>query len=78
MSCFSVNDPFLTTFYYVENEKESNVRIRGRGLKNLTYPYMRVWGVKNCQNHPYVVNGWPLSVMFHRDDYYMSYFYEFK
>ena len=32
---------------------ESYVRIGRRGLKNLTYPYMEVGGVKNCQNHPY-------------------------
>ena len=39
---------------------ESYVRIGGRGLKNLTYTYMGVRGVKNCQNHPYVINEWPL------------------
>ena len=32
------------------NEMESYVRIGGRGLKNLTYPYMGVEGVKNCQS----------------------------
>ena len=39
---------------------KSYVRIGGRGLKNLTYPYMRVGRVKNCQNHPYVIKkkGW--------------------
>ena len=37
------------------------VKIGGRGLKNLTYPYMGIgWGVKNFQNHPYVINEWPL------------------
>ena len=41
---------------------ESYLRIGGRGLKNLTYPYMGVGGVKNCQNHPYVNNGWPLKL----------------
>ena len=40
---------------------ESYVRIWERGLKNLTYPYMGVGG-KNCQNHPYVINEWPLSI----------------
>ena len=45
----------------LKNEMESYVRIGGRGLKNLTYPYMGVGGgVKNCQNHPYVINEWPL------------------
>ena len=41
----------------VKNEMESYVRIGGRGSKNFTYPYM---GLKNCQNHPYVINEWPL------------------
>ena len=45
----------------LKNEMEYYVRIRGRGLKNLTYPYMGVGGgVKNCQNHPFVINEWPL------------------
>ena len=39
---------------------ESYVRIGGRGLRNLKYPYMGVGGVKNCQNDPYVMNEWPL------------------
>ena len=43
----------------LKNEMEPYVRIEGRGLKNITYPYMR--GVKNCQNHPYVINEYPLS-----------------
>ena len=38
---------------------ESYVRIRGRGLKNLTYAYMGVERSKNCQNYPYVINKWP-------------------
>ena len=44
----------------LKNEMESYVRIEGRGLKNFMYPYMGVGGVKNCQNHPYVINEWPL------------------
>ena len=41
---------------------ESYVRIGGRGLKNITYPYKGVeGGVKNCQNHTYVINEWPLK-----------------
>ena len=35
---------------------ESYLRIGVRVLKNFTYPYMGVRGVKNCQNHPYVIN----------------------
>ena len=30
----------------LKNEMESYVRIAGRGLKNLTYPYMEVGGQK--------------------------------
>ena len=45
----------------LKDEMESYVRIRGRGLKILTYPYMGVRGGKNCQNHPYVIDEWPLT-----------------
>ena len=38
--------PFLTTFYYFEKRMESFVKIGGRGLKNLTYPYMGAGGLK--------------------------------
>ena len=38
MSCFSVTDPFLTTFFMLKNEMESYVRIGARGLKNLACP----------------------------------------
>jgi len=41
----------------LKNKMESYVRIERRGLKNLTYPYMGIGWVKNCQNHPYVNNG---------------------
>ena len=40
---------------------ESYARVGGRGLKNLMYAYMGVEGVKNGQNHPYVINEWSLS-----------------
>ena len=44
-----------------KNEMESYIRIAGRGLKNLTYPYLDGGGgVKNCQNHPYVINEFDL------------------
>ena len=53
----SVTDPFLTTFYYVEKRTGILHKNRGGGLKNLMYPYMGDReGVKNCQNHPYVIN----------------------
>ena len=58
---FSVTDPFLTTFYYVEKLNAILRKNRGRGLKNLTYPYMGVGRVNNCQNHSYVINEWPLT-----------------
>ena len=44
----------------LKNEMESYIRIGERGLKNLTFPYMGVGEVKNCQNRPYVINEWPL------------------
>ena len=47
----------------LKNKMESYVRIGGRGLKNLTYPYMGVGGVKNCQNRPYVINEWPQIIL---------------
>ena len=47
-------------FIMLKNEMESYLKIGGRGLKNLTYPYMGVRGVKNFQNHPHVINEWPL------------------
>ena len=57
----SVTDPFLTTFYYIEKLNGILCKNRGgRGLKNLTY--LGVGAVKNCQNHPYVINEWPLNV----------------
>ena len=34
-------------FIMFKNEMESYIRIGGRGLKNLTYPYMGVGEVKN-------------------------------
>ena len=47
---------------------ESYVRIGGRGLKNLTYPYMGVGEVKNCQNQAYVINEWaPIEVLSYLD-----------
>ena len=43
---FSVTDPFLTTFYYVEKRNGILRKSRGRGLKNLTYPNVGVGGSK--------------------------------
>ena len=41
---FSVTDPSLTTFYYVERRNGILRKNRGEGFKK-SY-------VKNCQNHP--------------------------
>ena len=46
----------LLSHYIQKMSKKSYVRIGGRGLKNHTFPYMGVRGVKNCQNHPYAIN----------------------
>ena len=48
-------------FIMLKNEMESYVRTGRRGLENLTYPYVGVRGVKNYQNHPYVINEWPFT-----------------
>ena len=58
MSCFSVTEPFLITFYYVVKQNGILRKNRGEGFENLTYPYMGVGEVENCQNHPYVINEW--------------------
>ena len=40
---------------------ESYVGIEGRTSKNLTYPYTGGGKVRNGQNHPYVIDKWPLN-----------------
>ena len=52
---FSVNDHFQTSFYYVEKLNGILRKNVGSGLKNFICPYMGAGGVKNCQNHPYVI-----------------------
>ena len=54
---FSATDPFLTTFYYVEKRNGNLHKNRGEGFNK---SYVPLHGVKNCQNHPYVINEWPL------------------
>ena len=50
----------------LKSEMDSYVRIEGRGLKILTYPYIRMGGgVKNCQNHSYIINEWLLTIPHH-------------
>ena len=50
MSCFllvlQIMNSVKYNFIMLENEMESYVRTGVRGLKNLTYPYMGVTGVK--------------------------------
>ena len=41
---------------------ESYVRIGRTCFKNLMNPYKGVRGVKNCQNYPYVIDEWPVSM----------------
>ena len=62
MSCFSVTNPFLTTFYYVE-KRNGILRInKGEGFENSYKPLHGCGGDKNCQNHPYVIIEWPLKL----------------
>ena len=51
-----LTDPFLPIFYYVEKLNEILLKIGGRGLKILTYSYMGGGEIKNCQNHPCVID----------------------
>ena len=53
-------DPFLTTFYYVE---QRNGILRKNRVEGFVKSYLPLHGgrvVKNCQNHPYVINDWLL------------------
>ena len=59
---FSVTDPFLTTFYYVEKLNGILSKNRRKGLEKSYYAYMGMGGgIKNCQNHAYVINEWLLN-----------------
>jgi len=44
----------------LKNKMESYVRI-GRGYEKSYVPLHGGRGVKICQNHPYVINEWPLT-----------------
>ena len=57
---FSVTDLFLTTFYYVEKRNGILRKNRGEGFEKSYVPSHGVGGVKNCRNHPYVINEWHL------------------
>ena len=57
---FSVTDPFLTS-YYVEKQNGFLHKNRGEGFEKSYVPlHGGGVGAKNCQNHPYVINEWPL------------------
>ena len=48
----------------LKNEMESYVRIGGRGFEKSYVPlHGGRGGVKNFQNHPYVINEWPLTIL---------------
>ena len=54
---FSITDPFLATFYYVGKKKNGILRKNRReGFEKSYVPLHRGRGVKNCQNHPYIIN----------------------
>ena len=61
---FSVTDPFLTTFYYVEKRNGILCKNRREGFEKSYVPLHGdgEGGIKNCQNHPYVINEWPLTI----------------
>ena len=63
MSCFSVTDPFLTTFYYVEKQNDILRKNRGEEFQKSYVPSHGGRRVKNCQNHTYLINEWPLTIM---------------
>ena len=46
----------------MKNQMISYVRIGRRGLKKSYVPLHGGRRVKNCQNHPYVINEWPLEL----------------
>jgi len=48
-------------FIRLKNEMESYVRIGEEGFEKSYVPLHGGRGVKNCQNHPYVINEWSLS-----------------
>ena len=49
MSCFSVTDPFLTTFYYVEKRNGISRKIREEGFEK---SYVPLHGGREGQKWP--------------------------
>ena len=64
MSYFSVTDPFLTAFYYVNKRNVILRKNRGEGFEKSYVPLHGGMGGQNLQNHPYVINEWSLSNKF--------------
>ena len=64
---FSVTDPFLTTFYYVEKQNGTLRKNREEGFEKSYVVLQGGRGVKNCQNHSYVINEWALTCGFIRN-----------
>ena len=58
---FGVPDPFLTTFYYVEKRNGILRENKGERFEKSYVPQHGEGGVKNCQNHPDVINEWPVN-----------------
>ena len=59
---YSVTDPFLTTFYYVEKRNGILLKNRGEEFEKSYVPLHGGRGIKNCQNRRNVINEWPLRV----------------
>ena len=60
---FSATDPFLTIFYYVEKLIGILRKNMGEGFEK-SYVHLRGGrGVKNCQNHDYIINERPLRTL---------------
>jgi hypothetical protein len=60
MICFSVADPFPTTFYYVEKLNGILRKNRGEGFQKSYVRLRGVGGSKISKNDAYVINEWPL------------------
>ena len=67
ISCFSITDPFIRKFYYVEKQNVILHKNRGEGFEKSYVPSHGGRGVKNCQNHPYVIHEWPLTNSFYHN-----------
>ena len=55
----------------LKDEMESYVKIEG--FENSYVPLQGGRGVKNCQNHPYVINEWPLRAVMSSISLYVNF-----